>query len=844
MKKKETVSLCLIAKDEEEFILSCINSVKHLVDEIVVVDTGSRDQTARLAREAGARVYDFNWPGDFALARNYALEQAVSGWILVLDADEVLDYVTVEDFNRLLCVCDVEGYFLHIKNYLGTGQEVAWDQVVRLFRNKPAYRFTGAIHEQVAPAILNANGGRGLAAAPLVINHYGYLKAQLLKKDKFKRNTIIIKRALENNPDDPFLLYSLAVEHYQKGEISKGVDCFEKALVRMRGPEGYFEDVVLNIALGLLKLGRTERLIEFVSKSLEMFPEHPELFLLRGLGYLNLGKYLEAAGDLDRTLKKGGSRLFPESFIRDLIGERSMLMKRRVLVASPVRQKEAILREFLESLEMLDTSGLELDFAFIDDNNGHDLLAAFAWRKGNVRVFPAKSGDSYLCDETTHYWREELIWKVAAFKNQFIKLALEEGYDYLFLVDSDLYLHPKTITHLVSLGKDIVSEVYWTRWEPGMVPLPQVWAGDQYRLYHFQRGEVLSEEETNRRTSEFLQMLSGPGTYKVGGLGACTLISRRALSMGVSFSEIYNLGFIGEDRHFCVRAAALGLELYADTHYPPFHIYRESELPALKEYKERIFPAGNLKSKCTASTPVQHRRGEKGSKITLAMLVRNEAGRYLEMVLEHAARYIDSAVILDDASEDDTVEVCRRVLSGIPLNLVSNKEPCFNNEIVLRKQLWELTVDTGPDWILILDADEIFEDRAPQVLRSLARRPDVYYYAFRLYDMWDEKFYREDTYWCAHKWYRPFMVRYVPGFNYLWKETPQHCGRFPKNIEELRGEASQLRIKHLGWMKPEDRLKKYYRYKQLDPESVYGIKEQYQSILDPKPNLVPWVEEL
>jgi len=391
MREKETVSLCLITKDEEESILSCINSVKHLVDEIVVVDTGSRDQTAGLAREAGARVYDFNWTCDFALARNYALEQAVSGWILVLDADEVMEPVSVEDFNRLLCACDVEGYFLRIKNYLGTGQEVAWDQVVRLFRNKPAYRFTGAIHEQVAPAILNANGGRGLAAAPLVINHYGYLKAQVLKKDKFKRNTIIIKRALENNPDDPFLLYSLAVEHYQKGEIAKGLDCFEEALVRMRGLEGYFEDVVLNIALGLLKLGRTERLIEFVSKSLEMFPEHPDLLLLRGLGYLNLGKYLEAARDLDRTLQKGGSRVFPESFIRDLTRERSMLMKRRVLVASPVRQKEAILKEFLESLEILDTSGLELDFAFIDDNNGHDLLAAFARGKRNVRVFPGGS---------------------------------------------------------------------------------------------------------------------------------------------------------------------------------------------------------------------------------------------------------------------------------------------------------------------------------------------------------------------------------------------------------------------------------------------------------------------
>jgi len=555
-------------------------------------------------------------------------------------------------------------------------------------------------------------------------------------------------------------------------------------------------------------------------------------------------------------------------------------MKSRVLAASPVRQKEIILFEFLESLEMLDTTGLDLDFAFIDDNNEHDLLADFARRKNRVRVFPGSTpgnadesaprdaADFYLCDEVTHHWREELIWKVAAYKDKFIKIAIEEGYDYLFLVDSDLYLHPKTLTHLVSLEKDIISEVYWTRWEPSLQPLPQVWVADDYQMYYARRDEVLTEDEKRKRISKFLKMLSKPGTYKVGGLGACTLISRRALCKGVSFSEIYNLGLAGEDRHFCIRAAALGLELYADTHYPPFHIYRKSELKALTEYKKQIFSAGTgavLANKGIAGNSATRLQAgqtigveekedsqniatakpwagpvEKRDKITLAMLVRNEADRYLEKVLQHAAAYIDSAVILDDASEDNTVEVCKKALDGISLTLVSNKKPCFHNEVVLRKQLWELAVNTNPDWILILDADEVFEDRAPGVLRLLARRPGVYYYSFRLYDMWDEHRYREDAYWNAHKWYRPFMVRYVPGFNYVWKNTPLHCGRFPQNIAELKGETSELRIKHLGWMKPEDRLKKYYRYKKLDPQGIYGIAQQYESILDPRPNLVTW----
>ncbi|HIE13203.1 MAG TPA: glycosyl transferase [Desulfotomaculum sp.] len=514
-----------------------------------------------------------------------------------------------------------------------------------------------------------------------------------------------------------------------------------------------------------------------------------------------------------------------------------------MLVASPVRQKPAILSEFLWSLAQLETAGLAVEYAFIDDHDEENpLLRQFAAGRDGVRIFPGGTLGDYHCDETTHYWREDLIWKVAAYKNRFIELARDEGFDYLFLVDSDLMLHPKTLIHLIGLEKDIVSEVYWTNWQPGIIPLPQVWLGDDYRLYHLKRGEELCKDEIQRRVKDFLRMLKCPGTYKVGGLGACTLISRRAISTGVSFSKIYNLGLAGEDRHFCIRAAVLGLELYADTHYPPYHIYRESELSGLRMYKKQHFPEVTADGPCAAAPAARYQK-TKGSRITLAMLVRNEADRYLKRVLEQAVQYVNSAVILDDASDDDTALVCRRVLHSIPLTVTTNKEPSFGNEIILRKQLWELAVGTDPDWILILDADEEFEERAVWRLPALAADQEAEVYLFRLYDMWAEGYYREDTHWRAHHFYRPFMVRYIPGFDYQWHETPQHCGRFPKNITELRWVKSELRVKHLGWMRPADRLAKYYRYKELDPQGRYGVMEQYLSILDPKPNLVAWSDQ-
>ncbi|WP_227763796.1 glycosyltransferase [Zhaonella formicivorans] len=321
MNKKPTVSLCMIAKDEEEMILKSIKSVQHLVEEIIVVDTGSQDRTPELAAQAGALLFHYPWNQNFAHAKNYALEQASSEWILVLDCDEVLQDVSTQEFARLLSCQEVEGFFLQIKSFLGDGQEVAWDQAVRLFRNKPEYRFRGAIHEQVTSSILEGNRGRGLVQAPLIINHYGYLDTQLRKKDKFKRNTLIIKRELIRQPDDPFLLYCLALEHYQRDEVDAGLVCLEKAIKLMRGTEGYFQDAILIAALGYFKLGRIYELCNYTSKALEVFPEHPDLLLLRGIAFLSTGRCLEAAADLNKALEAPESKVIPDCKILSLLGD-------------------------------------------------------------------------------------------------------------------------------------------------------------------------------------------------------------------------------------------------------------------------------------------------------------------------------------------------------------------------------------------------------------------------------------------------------------------------------------------------------------------------------------------
>lgn len=230
-------------------------------------------------------------------------------------------------------------------------------------------------------------------------------------------------------------------------------------------------------------------------------------------------------------------------------------------------------------------------------------------------------------------------------------------------------------------------------------------------------------------------------------------------------------------------------------------------------------------------------------KLTLTMTVYNEADRKLIDVLRSHREYIDEAVIIDDGSQDDSGELCREILKGIPLRLIRNETASFTNELELRKQQWRETLASFPEWILNMDADEMFESRFAQGVHSLLAGTKADTICFRLFDMWNSTHYRDDDYWQAHQYYRPFLIRYKEGFSYKWKEQSLHCGRFPENVLDLPSEISNYRIQHWGWCTPAIRMAKFQRYQLLDPSVRYGWKEQYESILDPNPRLTLWVDQ-
>lgn len=261
----------------------------------------------------------------------------------------------------------------------------------------------------------------------------------------------------------------------------------------------------------------------------------------------------------------------------------------RVLVASPIRQYPDILKEYGISLMNLKTVSFQVDFLFIDDNISEESHAIL------IKLTQVLNGSLIKADEAAidhntyvrHQWDGHTISKVGNYRNRLLDFARNNEYDWLFFVDSDLLLHPETLRHLIEQGKDIISEIYWSDWSYSGALRPQVWLYDNYTQFEINRQSPLNPYQIRERTKAFYDMLRRPGIYKVGGLGGCTLISKKVLLSNVNYSPIYNLSFAGEDRHFCVRAAVNGFELYVDTAYPAYHIYRDSDLNGCKGFKER-----------------------------------------------------------------------------------------------------------------------------------------------------------------------------------------------------------------------------------------------------------------
>lgn len=210
--KRKTVSLCMIARDEEAGIGRAIKSALALADEIIVVDTGSCDNTRIIAEGYGARVIDHPWRDDFAAARNAALAAAACDWILILDCDEHLQSVRPLEFQRLLDDPAAAGYRVRLAR-LQTGERTAAvAPAVRLFRNHPEVRFRYPVHEQIVPSLAHHAQQADLLIldSPLIVIHDPGGPEQ--SAHKRERNLRLLRQAVNEQPAEPYFAYLLGSE--------------------------------------------------------------------------------------------------------------------------------------------------------------------------------------------------------------------------------------------------------------------------------------------------------------------------------------------------------------------------------------------------------------------------------------------------------------------------------------------------------------------------------------------------------------------------------------------------------------------------------------------------------
>jgi tetratricopeptide (TPR) repeat protein len=225
--RRPRLTVCMIVRDEAENLGRALASVAGVADEVVVVDTGSRDDSAAVAAALGARVGRFAWRDDFAAARNAALEMARGAWILSLDADEQLDPASVEPLRRLVAA-DPDGptvISLPVE-CVQEGDELDRAFIGRLASNRPDVRFARPIHEELA----NVAGGplRRLVAPEVRLRHFGYTRAERERQSKGERNLRMLLSAVERWPADVRYRYYLALDLVSQEREAEAVEVFDR----------------------------------------------------------------------------------------------------------------------------------------------------------------------------------------------------------------------------------------------------------------------------------------------------------------------------------------------------------------------------------------------------------------------------------------------------------------------------------------------------------------------------------------------------------------------------------------------------------------------------------------
>ena len=299
--KSPTLSLCMIVKDEEEHLPNALNSVKDAVDEIIIVDTGSTDNTIEIARSFGAKVYHYEWNNNFASARNEALKYATCDWILSMDADDEMNADDIRRLKEVLSETDALGFAIPIFSEIYDRQtnmkNTTVNYLVRIFKNDPQIRFSRRIHEFVDQSIYDIGGKIEILEIPVF--HRGYIDVEILNK-KLERNKKLLEVALEENPEDHSLLVYMGKTYMEENELDKAEEYYRRAINIVETSNKryaslfFLQTAYIDLGNLLVQKERFEEAIEYFNKAIAIDPNFPDTYYHIGMAYYNKGRFEEA----------------------------------------------------------------------------------------------------------------------------------------------------------------------------------------------------------------------------------------------------------------------------------------------------------------------------------------------------------------------------------------------------------------------------------------------------------------------------------------------------------------------------------------------------------------------
>ncbi len=300
------ISLCMIVRDEQEFLEDCLLSVKDGADEMLVADTGSTDDTVQIARRCGAQVYDYPWDFSFSSARNFIMEKAAFEWILLLDADERLFPEDGEKLLEFINAASGDGAHFKVYNHVGAYGEGQYTlhNALRLVRNNGLYRFVGDIHEQLS----RVDGGPMdgfFAVTDIRLHHLGYLESVVKSKNKRERNIPLLTAELEKNPDNAFMLFNMGNEYMAKKEYERALEWYMKAKAHFKAHEAFGPHLIFRIALCHYNLSRYAMAVKVLAEGLQIYPGCTDMEYLRGRVFMDWHRDFSAAESFQKAIAMG-----------------------------------------------------------------------------------------------------------------------------------------------------------------------------------------------------------------------------------------------------------------------------------------------------------------------------------------------------------------------------------------------------------------------------------------------------------------------------------------------------------------------------------------------------------